>query len=483
MAFRDLREWIEFLREQGELLTVSENVSTKETVGAVCRYLIDRGPNKAVLFTSVEGHSIPVFANSFSTRERLNAALGVTPENRMQFIMECWEKAVSPIIADKAKAPVKEIVRKGKEASFYDFPIPWHNRLDGGPYISFGVLICRDEQNGHHNLSYQRLQIKSAKRAGINVEPGKHARKVMDRAYAENREMPVAIAIGLAPSLNIAAAASPPWGVNEYELAGALLGEPVELVSAETSDLLVPAHAEIVLEGVILPNVAEEEGPFAEFTGHYGTVGPRSVFELRAVTMRQNPIYHTLYTGMPICDNHVIQELLRAAKVWEGLKKSLPNITDVYCPPQAGNGFTVYIAMKKRHDGEPKLAMMAAWTSFHYVKHVIVVDDDIDIHDPVQREWVVATRVQADKDVLIIPGMVGHVLDPSAQGTFGVPARLGVQEVPRGTRAVMGIDATRPLGVDFPPVARVHPERLEQAKEIVSRQLALNALSGGTNKI
>lgn len=466
MAFRDLREWIHCLDTHNELLTVSEQVSANQQIGGVCRYLLDQGPNKAVLFEAVDGKGIPVFANSFSTKRRLHLALGITEENRMQFIMDRWAKSVVPAIVQEA--PVKEVVRVGEEASFLDFPIPWHNPLDGGPYISFGVLICKDPDTGYHNLSYQRMQMKGARRAGINVEPGKHSRSMLDKALAEHGELPVAIAIGMEPALNLAAAASPPWGSGEYELAGAFRGEPVELIQAETMDLLVPARAEIILEGAILPEL-EEEGPFAEFTGHYGTVGPRHIFELRGVTMRRSPIFHTLYTGLPVCDNHVIQELLRAAKVWQKLKDTMTNIVDVYCPPQAGNGFTVYISMKKTHNGEPKLAMMSAWTSFHYVKHVVVVDDDVDIHDPIQREWAVATRVQADQDVLIIPGMVGHVLDPSAQGEWGAPAKVGIHEVPRGTRAVMGIDATRPLGVEFPPVARASSEQLAFARGCIHR--------------
>lgn len=471
MAFLDLREWIRDLQEQGDLLTVHQTVAAREELGSVCRLLLDRGPNHAILFESVDDSPIPVFANGFSTRERVNRALGVSDHNRMQFLLERWERGIPPVEVLSREAPVKETVKTGDEASFHDFPIPWHNWEDGGPYISFGVLISQDPESGRHNLSYQRMQIVGPRRALINVEPNKHARRILDHLRERGQSMPVAVAVGLDPAINLAAAASPGSDVSEYDLAGSFRDQPVPCVRAEGGNLLVPAYAEVVFEGRILPQEFGQEGPFAEFTGHYGLVGPNPVFELDAVTTRLHPIYQTLYTGMPVCDNHVMQEFLRSGKVWQRLRETLPNITEVYCPPQGGNGFTVYIAMHKHHDGEPKLAMMAAWTTFHYVKHVVVVDADVNIYEAVQREWAVATRVQADRDVLIVPGMMGHILDPSAQGRVGEPVRLGISEVARGTRAVMGIDATRPLGVDFPKVVQVDRTMLKKAATIVDAAL------------
>ncbi|MCL6562374.1 MAG: UbiD family decarboxylase [Firmicutes bacterium] len=472
MAYRDLREWINRLREMGELLVIDRPVSSDLELGAICRYLLDRGPNRAVLFTAVDGGTVPVLANAFASRRRVNAALEVTEANRMAFVLERWERRIPPREVPPSAAPLLEVEAQGEAVDLSRFPIPRHNPGDGGRYISFGILIVREPESGRHNLSYQRILVRGPRQGLINIEPNKHARRIWEQYRQRGEAMPVAVAIGVDPALNLAAAASPPWEVDEYDLAGAFRGEPVEVVRLPEVPLLVPAQAEIVLVGRVLPDQEELEGPFAEFTGHYGAVVPNPVLEIDRIYHRRHPIYHTLYTGRPVCDNHVIQELLRSGKVWQAVRRVLPNVTAVYCPPQGANGYTVWIALDKRHNGEPKLAMMAAWTAFQYAKHVYVVDSDVDIYDPVQREWVVATRVQADRDVWIIPEMVGHVLDPSAQGEWGAPERLGIAEVPRGTRAVMGIDATRPLGVSFPAVVEVEPEQLDRAQALVEAVVA-----------
>jgi UbiD family decarboxylase len=464
MAFADLREWIDVLKQKNELMTINASVDPYLELGAICRYFIDHGPNKALLFNNVKGYSIPVLANAFSTRQRLNLALGIKDEKlREQFILEHWNKSIEPVLVNEAVC--QENVYLDENVDLNRFPIPWHNVDDGGRYISFGVLVTKDPESGIHNLSYARVQIKSNNKGGIMVTPNKHARRNMEKYWSRGENTPVSIFIGADPILKLAAAASPPYDVSEYNLAGALRGEAVKVIRSITNDLLVPADAEIVIEGEIPPDVLETEGPFGEFTGYYGPAGEREVLLVRAITHRNQPIYQTLYTGMPICDNHVMQELLRSAKVWERVKQVVPNVKAVYCPPQAGNGFTVWISMKKKHDGEPKLAMMAAWTAFEYVKHVFVVDEDVNIYDSKVREWVVATRVQADHDVLIIPGMVGMALDPSAQGRVGDPVRLGIFERARNHKAVMGIDCTKPLGVPFEKVVEVPDRLIEQVKQ------------------
>lgn len=457
MPYETMSDWLACLRDNDELLTIDAEVDPYLELGAICRWFLDHGPNKALLFNNVKGHHLPVLANVFGTRRRLDLALNLPiGESREGFVMDRWKKSIKPIVFDD-DAPCHEVSHTGEGVDLDKLPIPWHNEGDGGRYISIGILVTKDPDGQVHNLSYARVQVREKAGGGIQITPNKHARLYMEAYHARGQAMPFAIVIGGDPVLQVAAAASPPFGHSEYELAGALRGEPVHVTKCLTSDLLVPSGAEIVLEGEIPPGVYEEEGPFGEFTGHYGDARPREVIVVKAVTHRKNPVYQTLYTGIPVCDNHILQELLRSAKVWERVKQVLPNVTAVYCPPEGGNGFTVWISLKKKHDGEARLAMMAAWTSFEYVKHVFVTDDDVDIYNPRQREWVLATRVQADHDVLIVPGMVGMALDPSAQAQWGGPARLGVFERPRNHKAVMGVDCTRPMGVKFEDVVTVSP--------------------------
>lgn len=470
MPFSDLREWIELLKRENELIEIDAEVDPHLELGTMCRWFIDKGPNKALLFNNVKGYSMPLLANAFSTRKKLDLALQLRGEQREAFILDRWHRSIEPVILS-GNAPCQETVIGEDEADLEKLPIPWHNVDDGGRYISMGVLVTKDPETGSHNLSYCRIQLKSGKKAGINILPNKHAKRNAEMYWERGQAMPVSIFIGSDPILKLAAAASPPYGKSEYALAGAIRGQAVELSKSVTNDILVPSHAEFVIEGEVPANLLEEEGPFGEFTGYYGPAGPREVLFVKTITHRRDPIYQTLYTGTPVCDNHIMQELLRSAKVWEKVKQVLPNVKAVYCPPEAGNGFTVWISLYKHHDGEARLAMMAAWTSFEYVKHVFVVDDDVDIYDSRQRDWALATRVQADHDVLIVSNMVGMALDPSAQARRGDPARLGVFERARNDKAVMGIDCTRPLGVHFEKVVEVPEELLKNAEKRIRMEI------------
>lgn len=445
-------------------MNIDAPVDLRFELGAMCRWFLNQGPNRALRFCNVCGHAMPVIADTLVTRERLDLALQLGDVPRYRFVLERWQSTVEPVRV-AGVPPCQEEVWRGEQADLGCFPIPWHNVEDGGPYISMGILVVRDSDTDVHNLSYARVQVKGPRLGAIQILPEKHARRILERYQAAGRPMPVAVAIGVDPVLSLAAAASPPWGISEYGLAGALRGEPVEVAEALTVPVFVPAWAEMVIEGQIPAEAVEEEGPFGEFIGYYGPMGFRTRREVRAITLRRNAIFQTLYTGLPVCDNHVMQELLRSPKVWDKLRQTLPNITAVYCPPEAGNGLTVWIAFQKRHEGEPRQAMLAAWTAFVYVKHAVLVDDDLYIYEPRQPEWAVATRVQADQDVLIVPCLAGMALGPSVRGQWGAPMRLGIAQTPRRLKAGMGIDATRPLGIPYEPVVRVPQEWTRRVAE------------------
>jgi 2,5-furandicarboxylate decarboxylase 1 len=231
-----------------------------------------------------------------------------------------------------------------------------------------------------------------------------------------------------------------PYGTDELALAGALRGEPVEVVKAETVDLEVPATAEIIIEGTVLPKVREEEGPFGEVSGYYTPSNPKPVIEVSAITHRKNPIFQAALTGMPTTENHVLKQLpLEATYYWQ-LKKEFPGVTAVHFPAAGTVGMTCVIAMKQACECEAR-NVIAAMIGTRRNKITIVVDDDIDIFDMEKVWWAIATRTQADEDVIVFPRVVATAMDPSVR-----KLRVG---------SSLGIDATKPFGQTFPEIVMV----------------------------
>jgi 2,5-furandicarboxylate decarboxylase 1 len=241
----------------------------------------------------------------------------------------------------------------------------------------------------------------------------------------------VAIAIGLDPILLLASQAITPLGVDECTIASALYKKPLELVKCETVDLEVPAHAEIVLEGRIMPNVREVEGPFGEYPKYYGPATPKPVLELTAVTTRKNPIYQTI---VPATMEHMLLgSIPREGGLLQVIRNAVPNASAVHLTPGGTCRYHVVVSLDKQNDGEPKNVMFAAFSSSQEIKRVVVVDKDVDIFDPIDVEWAMATRCQAASDVVIVPRALGNKLDPSSDD---------------GISDKMGIDATIPLNAD-----------------------------------
>jgi 2,5-furandicarboxylate decarboxylase 1 len=285
------------------------------------------------------------------------------------------------------------------------------------------------------------------KRIVINTHPPKHLAIFHSRAENLGKPLDIAIVIGVEPALAIASQIRAPLGVDEAALAGGIRGQPVEFVRCLTVDVEVPSTSEIVIEGKPLPNARENEGPLAEYTGYYGPGTLSPVMEVTAITMRENPIYQTMLTGKPITENHLIKQIPLEASLYDHLRKITPNVKAVHFTPGGGCQNHAVIAIKQTYPGEAKTVIYAAFSSNTYLKHVVVVDDDIDIFNPVEVEWAIAFRFQSTKDLYVFPEVVGGVLDPSAP------------EVEEGViTAGMGIDATKPFGKPFAETAEIPKE-------------------------
>jgi 2,5-furandicarboxylate decarboxylase 1 len=434
MPFNDLREFITFLESQGELIRTQKPVDVKYEISAYIRKTSDvQGP--ALLFENVKHFAMPVLGGVFATRKRALLALETSNEDYVNKFQTALDHLLAPKLV--ANAPSKDFIIKGEDVDLNKLPVPIFSEKDPAPFITLGLCISRDPKSGGKNTSIYRLQLKGRNRLGIMAQ---HLVRQLMEAESIGKGLPVAIAIGTDPVLPLATQWMAPYGTDELALAGSLRGAPVEVVKAETVDLEVPATAEIIIEGMVLPNVREEEGPFGEVSGYYTPSIPKPVIEVTAITHRKNPLYQAALTGMPTTENHILKQLpLEATYYWQ-LKKEFPGVTAVHFPAAGTVGMTCIIAMKQAYECEAR-NLIAAMIGTRRNKITVVVDDDVDITDMEKVWWAITTRTQADEDVIVFPRVVATAMDPSVR-----KLRVG---------SSLGIDATVPFGQRFPEIVKV----------------------------
>ena len=425
MKTNSLRDWLDYMRQKNYLITVKRKVNPKYELAAVIKKL--EKENKLIYFEKVGDYNVPVMSNICGSRSLFAEALD-TDFNKM--ILKFSQALANPIkcqIVDKKSAAVKQNLIKENINILKDFPVPTHHKKDAGPYITAGLLIAKDPDTGIRNLSIHRLQVIGKDRLGILILP-RHLSYMFQKAEENNKPLDIAIAIGCDPVTLLASQAITPYGIDELEIAGALKGKPLELVKGETVDVEYPASAEIVLEGKILPQVREFEGPFGEFPKYYAPKSEKPVIEISCIFHRDNPIYHTI---LPATAEHLLLGVIpREANLYQLVKHAVSSVRSVHLTLGGTCRYHAVISIKKRNEGEAKNAMFAAFTSTAEIKHVVVVDDDVDIFNMEDVEWAIATRFQADRDLVIISNALGSKLDPSTDEGLG---------------AKMGLDATVPL--------------------------------------
>jgi 4-hydroxy-3-polyprenylbenzoate decarboxylase/2,5-furandicarboxylate decarboxylase 1 len=439
MPFRDLREFIAYLEDQKELRRIRKPVDTKYEIAAYIRKTSDlKGP--ALLFENVKDAQIPVLGGVFATRKRALLALETSDK-------ECADKfqhALNHLLPPRtvASAPCKEVILKSGDADLSRFPIPIFSQGDSGPFITAGLVISKDPETARSNTSIYRLQVHDSHRLGVKAQ---QLQRQLRKAESRGEALPVAIAIGTDPVLMLASQWDAPYGVDEIELAGALRGEAVEVVRAETVDLMVPATAEMIIEGYIQPQTREIEGPFGEVGGYSTPKFPKPVIEVTAITHRRNPVFQAALTGMPTTENHILRQIpMEATYYWE-LKKRHPGVTAVHFPAAGAILFLVIIAMKQTYLYEARNAIASMFATRRN-KFIIVVDDDVDIYDLEKVMWAVATRSRPEEDVVIFPRLSTSGMDPSAFRLEGTDSFWN---------SGLGIDATRPYGQSFPEVVEI----------------------------
>lgn len=419
----DLRSYLDALREKGQLAEIKKEVDPVHELGSVIATL-ERKHGPAAYFSKVKGYDIPVTGGLLADHQKIAIALNCSTSEITDKLEAILDNPVEPVSVQNPLC--QEVVIQGDKVDMTALPIPTHAPEDGGPFITAGVVVGKDPETGLQNLSFQRMHIKGKDRMGLMINEWRHLRGFLDKAEAAGKPMPIAVAVGVDPVLMIAAGFR--YDGDEIQLAGAMRGRPMEVAKCITSDIMVPAHAEFVIEGEVLPGVREEEGPLAEFTGHYGLLWKSPAVRITAITHRKNPIWQTL-NGASFEHINLGNTLPREPLLRRMTRYVSTNVTDVHIPPY-GSGFLALVQLKKSNEGEPKNVAMAAMTTYVNIKNVIVVDTDVNIHDPSDVLWAFSNRVNPREDIFIVSNSQGHELDPCSDET--------------GVQHKMGIDATLP---------------------------------------
>jgi 2,5-furandicarboxylate decarboxylase 1 len=427
--FEDLRGYLSHLEEQGQLLRVKEEVDVKYEIAAGIRRTSDvEGP--ALLFENVkEFPGWRVLGGLFATRTLVALGLGVPQEQMLERYLTLEDKRIPPEIV--SSGPVKEIKWTGAQIDLGKLPIVTHASKDCGPYVTIGVQVGKDPDSGIRNLSIHRMLVLGKDKLSLWAPADHHLGRMILKAEEKSRGLEVATAIGVEPALVVGSQAKVPYGIDEYHVAGGLRGGAVKLIKCETIDVEVPAFAEIVIEGVTIPGERVADGPYGEYPGCYSEAKQAPVLKVTAITMRKNPIYQTALTGMPVTENHTLIEYGNAAVVYREVKKIVPEVRGVNMTPGGTFRHHAVVSIKKRAENEGRNVILALLSLGIGLKQVIVVDHDIDPFDPMQVDWAMATRFQADKDAIIIPRIACSTLDPSCPENR--------------VTAGMGIDATAPM--------------------------------------
>jgi 2,5-furandicarboxylate decarboxylase 1 len=432
----NFRQFLDRLRQAGELVDLHQPVDIRHIAT-----LVDQAKT-ALFFHKVIGYDVPVVSGIIRTRERAIMGMGC---DTYQEIEDKLKAAIDrPIPPRHVKtSPTREVTLTGDDVDLYRLPIPMSSIYDGGPMITAGVVITRDPELGMNSGIY-RFIVKEKNLTGIDIVTPNNMRLFAQRAFERREPLPNSISIGTHPIEITGSGYRAPLGVDEMAIAGGMRGAPVELAPCKTIDLPYIADAEIVLEGEILPvGWTWPEGRFGEFTRLMGGLHWNPLVRIKAISMRKDAIYYNLH--MP-WENTWLAAPTRYAAIRQALKTAGVIVKDINVT-LGGCAFWHAVISIKKQPGEAKNALLAA-LSVMDLKHVVVVDDDIDVFDPTEVEWAIATRVQGDRDVMIVSNARAKPLDPSLPQGFGV--------VPTGAK--VGIDATIPEGIP-----REHYERITYA--------------------
>jgi len=452
MKFKDLREFIIFLEQKGELRRISAPVSWDLEIAEIADRMVKRnGP--ALLFENVTGYDIPVLINMYASERRMAWALGV---ERLDDLVERFKELLGLIhgppegLLNKlrtlgqivhmgsfqpktvTRAPCQEVVIEGDDVDLFQLPILKCWPLDGGRYITLPLVITRDPDTGIQNYGIYRLQVFDSNTTGMHWQ----THKVGTHHYRVNREkgitrMEVAVALGADPATIWTGSAPLPPDMDEMAVAGFIREEGVELVKAHNSDLMVPAHAEIVIEGYVVPGEERLEGPFGDHTGYYSMEDEYPVFHVECITRRRDPIYPTIIVGRPPMEDYWMGKVSERLFL-PAIRMVLPEVVDMNMPAEGIFHNLVIVSIKKEYPGQARKVMHGLWGLglMSLAKTIIVVDHFVDVQDLSQVTWRVTNNIDPARDILITSGPLDDLDHAATTPKFG--GKVGIDATQKG---------------------------------------------------
>jgi UbiD family decarboxylase len=424
----DLRSFLNYLEGQKRLQHVRAPVDKNSELPCIVRWAIESVPKDqayALLFENVIGHKVPVAVNLYPTYDLYAAAVGTTAADLFEHWACALEKPQTPVVVHKAA--VHEVVQTGNDINLDAMPAPiWTPGKDTTPYLSAGMVITKDRDTGVQNLASYRLQMKGSRKLGLFFGSKlQHGAMHLAKYRAANEPMPVAVVVGGPPSVNFAAAAKTAYGVDELTIAGGLMGQGLEVVKGRTVDLLVPAQAEYVIEGLVPPDVLEMEGPFGEALGYMNDAAPASYINVTAVCHRQSPIHHGYIQQLPPSEGHIVMEVGILGPLWFYLTRRLhlKSLRGLGIVPGSAGVTSLVVQLARGERSEVKtVGKMIAQLNFGQ-RFIYLVDEDIDIRDSEAIQWALSSRVDPHRDITLVDGINAFQFDPAvlARGLTGPP--------------------------------------------------------------
>lgn len=434
MPYQDFREFIETLREKGELLNVNRPIDLSTDVGkALQKSASVNGP--AIQFNS-NGTAFPLIGGLYNSRNKALIAFQTDEDNLFKKILTGLENPLSPILSSNAVTHENIIMEKDIDLSL--FPVPIYSPSDGGAYITAGITVSKDPVNSSLDIGNYRFQIISNNTLSFLAQPNHRLGKNLEKARQLGlKKYAIALIIGVDPIIAYTCQFQLQDDTNDFAVAGGIRGEPVILTECKTIDVQVPAHSEVVFELEIDLEESVFEGPLGEYTGYYTAGSMKPIARVKAITYRNNAYFQALLTGIPPTENHFLKQIPFETSFFNTMKKSFPTLSRVAIPAAGGVSFYIIMAMEPRFDGEARQAILAAMATNLRPKFVVVVNSDINVQDPNQVTWAMSFRMQPHEDIMIVEDLPAGPLDPSVSDEIPLNSRLA---------SSIGIDATYPFG-------------------------------------
>ncbi|MCZ3365510.1 MULTISPECIES: UbiD family decarboxylase [Methanobacterium] len=415
-----MREFLNrVLEEDFKVIKIEKEVSAEYEVAKILR----EHPKDVLIFENVKGYDMKIISGICNTRDKIARGISVTVPEITKRIMKATENPI-PV---KNVENIKENFNTQKEPDLSKIPVPTYYKKDGGAYITAGVVIAKDPETGIRNASIHRMLVSGKDKLGIRIVP-RNLYTYYKKAEEMDKPLDIAIAIGMHPATLLATTTSVPITTDELEVANNFHNGNMKLIKCESVDLDVP-DAEIIMEGKILPHEREPEGPFVDLTDTYDVVREEPIININKIHYKKDPFYHAI---MPAGFEHrLLQGLPQEPRIYNAVLNTVPTVQNVVLTEGGCCWLHAAVSIKKQTQGDGKNVLMAALAAHPSLKHAIVVDEDVDIFDPEDLEYAIATRVKGDDDIMIVPGARGSSLDPCAK--------------PDGTTTKIGVDATKPL--------------------------------------